>query len=48
MAIKRDIIIGAVIGAAAATIVANSKKSAESLIQKGKKKLKDKVDEMLD
>jgi gas vesicle protein len=45
---KRGIIFGAVIGAAAATILANSKKSAESLIKKGKRKLKDKVDEILD
>ncbi|MDR3293214.1 MAG: hypothetical protein LBT20_03825 [Clostridiales bacterium] len=48
MANKIGLITGVIIGAAAVAAVANSKKAADSLIQKGKKKLKDKVEDMLD
>ncbi|MDR1906571.1 MAG: hypothetical protein LBQ27_06690 [Clostridiales bacterium] len=45
---KSGIILGAIVGAAAATLIANSKKATESLIKKGKEKLKTKIDEVLD
>ncbi|MDR2047596.1 MAG: hypothetical protein LBP79_06885 [Clostridiales bacterium] len=45
---RKGIFIGALIGATAATLIVNSKRTADSLIKKGKKKLKDKVEEMLD
>ncbi|MDR3264246.1 MAG: hypothetical protein LBT30_08065 [Clostridiales bacterium] len=45
---KAGIIIGAVIGAVTATLLTKSKKSADDLIKKGKHKIRDKVDEILD
>ncbi|MDR1939670.1 MAG: hypothetical protein LBQ40_02600 [Clostridiales bacterium] len=45
---KSGMLAGMIIGATAAALIVNSKRSAESLIKKGKSAIKSKVDEILE
>ena len=44
----KGLLAGAILGAAAAALVVASKRTAEDLVKKGKRKIKDKVGEMFD